>query len=322
MKSKILALLLNAGTSYLSGETMSENLGVSRAAVWKVIRQLREEGYEIEAVPRKGYRLVSQPDRLSQDCLTPFLPTDFSFGPIRYFTSTPSTNDEAKAIAWDSQEGTVIIADEQTQGRGRRGRNWHSPAYKNIYLSLILKPEIPIQKAPLFTQMAAAAVWEALSPDMPNLQIKWPNDLISDGKKICGILTEMSGEMTGLHYLVIGIGINVNTEARDFPKELHETASSMLLETGRVHSRQQLAAHVLLKLQEHYKHVLATGSFERSLDICREQSNLLGTPINIHERNQVRPGKAIEIDPNGFLVVETDEGLEQLSSGEVSIRKA
>ena len=322
MKSKILALLLNAESSYLSGETMSETLGVSRAAVWKVIRQLREEGYEIEAVPRKGYRLVTQPDRLSPDCLAPFLPADFAFGPIHYFTSTPSTNDEAKSIAWDALEGTVIIADEQTQGRGRRGRNWHSPANKNIYISLILKPEIPIQQVPLFTQMAAAAVWEALSLELPDLQIKWPNDLMVNGKKICGILTEMSGEMTGLHYLVIGIGINVNTEASDFPEDLREIATSLRLETGQALSRQKLAAQVLTSLADHYHSVMESRSFERALAVCRAQSNLLGTGINIHERDQIRPGKAVEIDHNGFLVVMTEKGLERLSSGEVSIRKA
>jgi len=322
MKSKILALLLDAGSSYLSGEAMSETLGVSRAAVWKVIRQLREEGYKIEAIPRKGYRLVSQPDQLSPDCLAPYLPTDFQLGSIHYFASTPSTNTEAKAIAWDAPEGTVVIADEQTQGRGRRGRSWHSPANKNIYISLILKPDIPIQQVPMFTQMAAAAVWETLSQELPGLKIKWPNDLMINGKKVCGILTEMSGEMTGLHYLVIGIGINVNTESSDFPKDLRDIASSLRLEAGKPLSRQKLAAQLLVSLNDHYRSVIESGSFERALAVCRAQSNLLGTAINIHDRDQIRPGKAVEIDQNGFLVVETEKGLERLSSGEVSIRKA
>lgn len=322
MKSKILALLLDAGTDYLSGEAMSETLGVSRAAVWKVIKQLREEGYEIEAAPRMGYRLVSQPDLLSPDCLAPYLPADFPFGPIHYFPSIPSTNTYAKSIAWDSAEGTVIITDEQTQGRGRRGRNWHSPANQNIYLSLLLKPEIPIQQVPLFTQMAAAAVWEALSPELPKLEIKWPNDLMVNNKKICGILTEMSGEMNALHYLVIGIGINVNTTAEDFPDELKPIASSLRLETGHPLSRQKLAARILEQLANHYKTVLDTGSFETALSVCRAHSNLLGEKINIHHRDGIEAAQAMEIDADGFLVVETDKGRQRLSSGEVSIRKA
>jgi BirA family biotin operon repressor/biotin-[acetyl-CoA-carboxylase] ligase len=321
MKSKILELLQQAGNAYLSGQAMSETLGVSRAAVWKVIGQLREEGYQIEAVSRKGYRLVHRPDRLSPDCLAPYLTKDCPLGPITYFASTPSTNDEAKAIAWDAAEGTVVVADEQIKGRGRRGRNWHSPAYKNIYLSLILKPDIPMVQVPLFTQMAAAAVWEALSPDLAGLKIKWPNDLMVGSKKICGILTEMSGEMNAIHYLVIGIGINVNTDPSDFPDELSPIAASMKMESGHAHSRQQLTARVLDRLAQHYQTVQATGSFETALAVCRAQSNLLGTNINIHKAQGMESGHAIDIDPNGFLVVETASGEERLSSGEVSIRK-
>jgi BirA family biotin operon repressor/biotin-[acetyl-CoA-carboxylase] ligase len=321
MKSKILEYLQDTESDYLSGEAMSEMLGVSRAAIWKVIHQLREEGYEIEAVPRKGYRLIHQPDRLSPDCLAPYLQPENSIQPLIHFASISSTNDYAKSIALESEEGTIVIADEQTKGRGRRGRNWHSPANQNIYLSVILKPDLPIHRVPMFTQMAAAAVWEALSPDLPGLSIKWPNDLLFEGRKICGILTEMSGEMHALHYLVIGIGINVNTTQEDFPEDLQSIASSLRIETGEPRSRQQLAAHVIERLTYHYKQVIKTGSFETILDICRDHSSLLGETINIHTRDSVEPARAIQIDSDGRLVVETSSGVQHLSSGEVSIRK-
>jgi BirA family biotin operon repressor/biotin-[acetyl-CoA-carboxylase] ligase len=321
MKSKILELLRNAASDYLSGEAMSETLGVSRAAIWKVIHQLREEGYEIEAVPRKGYRLIHQPDRLSPDCLAPYLTPDNPFQPLIHFASIASTNDYAKSIALEAEEGTIVIADEQTKGRGRRGRDWHSPANQNIYLSLILKPDLPIHQVPLFTQMAAAAVWEALSPILPGLTIKWPNDLLFEGRKICGILTEMSGEMHALHYLVIGIGINVNTTAEDFPEDLQAIASSLRIETGAPLSRQKLAVNVIERLARHYREVIKTGSFETALTVCREQSNLLGEAINIHSRDSIESARAVQIDSDGFLVVETASGIRRLSSGEVSIRK-
>lgn len=322
MKSKILELLLKNTSDYLSGETMSESLGVSRAAVWKVIHQLREDGYEIEAVSRKGYRLIHQPDRLSPDCLAPYLTSAALDRPLIHFASISSTNDYAKSIALEAEEGTIIIADEQSKGRGRRGREWHSPANKNIYLSMILKPDLPIQQVPLFTQMAAAAVWEALEPILPGLSIKWPNDLMLENRKICGILTEMSGEMHALHYLVIGLGINVNTVTTDFPEDLRTIGSSLRIETGTVQSRQKLAANVIERLTHHYNHVMQTGSFESALDICRKRSNLLGETINIHTRDSVEAARAIEIDSDGRLVVETASGMQALSSGEVSIRKS
>ncbi len=322
MKSKILELLLNNRSDYLSGEAMSEGLGVSRAAIWKVIHQLRENGYEIEAVSRKGYRLIHQPDHLSPDCLAPYLTPSVPAHPMIHFASISSTNDYAKSIALEAEEGTVVIADEQTTGRGRRGRNWHSPANKNIYLSMILKPDLPIQQVPLFTQMAAAAVWEALEPVLPGLSIKWPNDLLFENRKICGILTEMSGEMHALHYLVIGIGINVNTVTTDFPEDLQTIASSLRIETDTVQSRQKLAARVIESVARHYNHVMQTGSFESALDVCRKHSNLLGETINIHTRDSVEPARAIQIDSDGRLVVETASGMQALSSGEVSIRKA
>lgn len=322
MKSKILELLLKNTSDYLSGETMSESLGVSRAAIWKVIHQLREDGYEIEAVSRKGYRLIHQPDRLSPDCLAPYLTPAALDQPMIHFASISSTNDYAKSIALEAKEGTVIIADEQTKGRGRRGRDWHSPANKNIYLSMILKPDLPIQQVPLFTQMAAAAVWEALEPTLPGLSIKWPNDLLFADRKICGILTEMSGEMHALHYLVIGIGINVNTVTTDFPEDLRTIGSSLRIETGAAQSRQELAARIIERLRHHYRQVIETGSFDTALAICRKRSNLLGKTINIHTRDSVQPARAIEIDSDGRLVVETTSGMQALSSGEVSIRKS
>jgi BirA family biotin operon repressor/biotin-[acetyl-CoA-carboxylase] ligase len=322
MKSKILEYLQDTESDYLSGQAMSQMLGVSRAAIWKVIHQLREEGYEIEAVPRKGYHLIHQPDRLSPDCLAPYLLPENSIQPLIHFATISSTNDYAKSIALESSEGTIIIADEQTKGRGRRGRNWHSPANKNIYLSMILKPDLPIHQVPMFTQLAAAAVWEALSTALPQLSIKWPNDLLYEGRKICGILTEMSGEMHALHYLVIGIGINVNTTQEDFPEDLQTIASSMRIETGRELSRQQLAVQVIERLTFHYNQVIKTGSFETILDICRAHSSLLGETINIHTRDSVQPARAIQIDSEGRLIVDTKSGLQHLSSGEVSIRKA
>src|SRR5690606_22693461 len=199
MKNKILEKLKNSG-DFISGQEISKEFHMTRAAIWKYINILREEGYNIESVPSKGYRLSSLPDLLTYEEIKEYLNTDFIGRSVYYFDSIDSTNKKAKEIAIDESEGAVLIAEEQTQGKGRMGRSWVSPKSKGIWMSIILKPDLEPMKVPKLTLIGAAAVHKALDNMGIKTQIKWPNDILINGKKICGILTEMSGELNMVNY--------------------------------------------------------------------------------------------------------------------------
>ncbi len=319
MKTKVLKALKECD-GYLSGQELCSQLGVSRAAVWKVIRQLEGEGYDIEAVRNRGYRLVGQKNAFGQAELECCL--DGSFGkPVQYYPVVDSTNTRAKALAEEgASHGTLVVADCQESGKGRRGRSWTSPSGVNLYMSLILRPDILPSLASMVTLVAALAVRKGILETAGcETQIKWPNDLVSGGKKVCGILTEMSAELEGIHYIVVGIGINANIDA--FPPEVAETATSIFLETGERISRSRLAAAVMKAFEEYYDQFIEAGSLKNLVDEYNEKMANKDRTVKVLDPAGEYQGVALGINEKGELLVKTDSGhIRRIVSGEVSVR--
>jgi len=221
MKTNTLEVLkmLKENNDFVSGEDISNKLGVSRTAIWKNINSLKELGYVIVSIPKRGYRLISEPDIILKESIMSDLKTDFIGREIYYYKTIDSTNIYAKKIANDSSEGTVVISEEQSMGKGRLGKLWSSPKDCGIYMSIILKPNINVYEAPILTMIAGLSISNALRniTDL-DISIKWPNDIIINNKKVCGILTEMSAEIERINYIVLGMGINVNSQ--DFENDI------------------------------------------------------------------------------------------------------
>lgn len=319
MKHKIIDRL-HEEEGFISGEKLSEEFGLSRTAIWKHVNALREDGYEIESVTRRGYRLISSPDIINYDEIKGELTASVIGKKLIYFQSIGSTNDKAKELAAKAEEGTVIVAEEQTSGKGRLGRSWSSPGRKGIYASIILKPDMEPFNAAKLTLLGAASVALALEDCGIESQIKWPNDIIIGGKKVAGILTEMSCELGIVNYIILGIGINVNQSVEELPPELVDKATSLRIAEGKAIKRKHLLAQVLNRLNELYVQLKETGDIEQALDICRERSAVIGKDIIVVQGRKQRPGHAVSINHDGELMVRFDEGLEQVISGEVSIR--
>ena len=322
MKDMVLRLLKQNGPEYVSGEEICKLLQVTRTAVWKHIQALREDGYEIDARPRAGYLLVAAPDKLYPEEIGEKLATRFFGQSIYYCESTPSTNDLAKELAQKGMpEGTLIVVEEQTGGRGRLGRDWHSPKGKGLWFSLVLRPPVMPSQAPQLTILAAVAMAEAIRGEtgLP-VGIKWPNDLLLDGKKLCGILTEMSAEMERVNHMVLGIGLNVNQDEGDFPADVKQTATSLLLEGGGPLPRVNLLKNVLASLERWYDRWLEEG-FQPVLARWKELSVTLGRSVRIHSLNESWEGWAEEVDEEGALVLRLPDGSHRrVISGEVSLR--
>lgn len=322
MKEKILHLLKENEKNFISGQGISEKLGVSRTAIWKYINVLKEEGYEIESVSKRGYRLVSSPDLLSFEEVSKNLHTKYIGKNIMYFSTIDSTNNKSKELALDgSPNGTVVISEEQTLGRGRLGRNWVSPKYKGIWMSIILKPDTDPMNVPKVTQVGAAAVIKTLNELGIKATIKWPNDIVMNNKKICGILTEMSGELNKVNYVIMGIGINVNIDIEDFPEELKDIATSISHEEGRYLKRKDLVSSLLNNFEILYDEFEKEESINLSVNICRENSALIGKEVKIINRGKESIGRAVDLNDEGQLLVQYSDGkIDKIISGEVSIR--
>ncbi len=322
LKEKVLKLLKDNKSQFISGQEISHQLNVSRTAIWKYINALKEESYEIESVSRKGHKLISTPDILNYEEISEYLTTQYVGREIYYFDSIDSTNIKAKDLAYNNEaDGTVVIAEEQNQGRGRLGRNWSSPKKMGIWMSIILKPQIEPQDAVKVTQVAAAAVWKAIAQMGIKTQIKWPNDIVLNGKKICGILTEMSGELNRLNYLVVGIGINTNTNKEDFPEEIRNMATSIKAETSKEMERKKLLASVLNNFEALYDQLINHSSIEEALIICKENSALIGKNVRLIIKGEVKEVEAMDINEDGELIVKDKEGnTSKVISGEVSVR--
>ncbi|OFI01495.1 bifunctional ligase/repressor BirA [Clostridium acetireducens DSM 10703] len=322
MKNKIIKLLKENKNNFISGQDISNKLGVSRTAIWKGINQLKEEGYEIESVSRKGYKLIQIPDILNYEEIKEYLNTKYIGRNINYFETIDSTNIKAKELALQGEkEGTVIISEEQTLGKGRLGRGWASPKYKGIWMSLILKPNIDIMKAPKITQIGAAAIVKALREMNIKSFVKWPNDIVLNNKKICGILTEMSGELNRISYVIMGIGINVNINKEDFSEEIRAVATSLKEEVGHKISRKELVGKVLNNFEYLYYKFVNEENFKETIDICKSHSALIGKQIKVINNKSTKIAKAVDLNDEGELVVQYENGdMEYLVSGEVSTR--
>src|SRR5919198_2054958 len=247
----VLAFLAEAGDEFVSGEAISDKLGLSRAAVWKHVEALRAQGYRIDAVPARGYRLAGIPDRLGALELRPLLNTHDLGQVVHWHDEVGSTNDLAKALADDgAAHGEVVVAEAQSAGRGRRGRSWPSPPGRNLYLSAVLRPDLPPARAPELTLVASVALCQAVRQADVAASIKWPNDLLVGGRKLGGILLEMAAEPDQIQWVVLGIGVNVNGRPEDFPEEVRPIATSMAIERGRPVPRALFAGAALTAIEE------------------------------------------------------------------------
>ncbi|MCD7834225.1 MAG: biotin--[acetyl-CoA-carboxylase] ligase [Lachnospiraceae bacterium] len=326
MKTTILSMLSDKD-SYVSGQALCEKLQVSRTAVWKIMNQLREEGYEIESVPSKGYRITKRPDRITAEEIISRLHSDWAARQVYYYESIDSTNNEAKRLAEEgAAAGTLVVAEEQVQGKGRRGRSWVTPARTAIAMSLLLRPgqseNVRLQPAhaPMLTLVMGMAV-AAACREVCDVEagIKWPNDVVADGKKICGILTEMSCEMDYINYVVIGIGINTGVE--QFPPELSRTAVSLHTLMGRRPDRAKLIDVCMEKFEQYYDLFMATQDFT----YLQEAYNALllgrGDRVRVLSPGREFEGVSCGIDDRGELLVRREDGtLEKIFAGEVSVR--
>ncbi len=321
IRKRLIDAFTNAGNGYLSGQYLANLAGCSRTAIWKHIEELRKEGFVFEAVKKKGYKIVRTPEKLSQDEISYGLKTNFIGRNIHFEEIVESTQKTAHFLASEgAAEGTVALAEEQTRGKGRMARNWHSPRHSGIWMSVILRPSLPPHQAPQLTLVAAVALVQAieevtgLTPD-----IKWPNDILLNGKKIAGILTEMQADADQIHFVTVGIGINVNQEAGDFPDELKQIAVSLRECLGRKVDRAELVRGVFLKLEKAYLLYLEKGFMPIKL-LWEAYALSLGKEITARTLTGTIKGKARGITEEGVLLIEQQNGeVSRIYSADIEI---
>ncbi len=318
---KLLQCLEAQQGRWVSGQQISGKLGISRTAIWKHVNRLKKDGYEIESVPKKGYCLTRTVDRLDGQDIGGRLRTRTMGRPaLMVLEETDSTNLQAKALAaGGAAEGTVVLADAQTTGRGRRGRHWHSPAGRNIYISIILRPPMNPSQAPRITLMAAVALARTLI-DTAGLQatIKWPNDIMVRGRKLAGILTEISTEMDQVDYVVVGMGINVHIQAVDLPEDIADIATSVAIETGNPIARADLVADLLARFEACYRQLLREG-FIPIMAQWRQLTDIIGRRVFVDVVNTRHLGIVRDVDDDGVLLLEDDQKkLHRIFSGDVT----
>ena len=321
-KEQLLRYLKKEQGRFVSGEKVSSRLAISRSAIWKQISRLKEEGYDIESSPRRGYALRSIPDCLLAGEIREGLNTRLiGRGPIFHFRQTDNTNNQAKALAYEgAPEGALVIAEEQSQGRGRRGRTWFSPHSQGIYATVILRPLIPLSETPKLTLLAAVAAAEALETQtgLP-IRIKWPNDILANGRKLAGILTEIGTEMDAVDFAVIGMGLNVNVPQASFPSDLRYPATSILIETGRPFPRIRLLQSWLEALEKYYS-LLLQGDFDNILSRWKFLTDIVGSRVAVEMPGHRYIGEVQDVDGNGVLILkESDGALQRIFSGDVTL---
>lgn len=321
MRDKVLELL-DSGDDYISGQTICDKLNVSRTAVWKVIAKLKEEGYEIEAVRNKGYKIVAAPKALSANAIkTALNRVGITKYNVVYEDEIDSTNTRAKIMAEEgSPDRTLVVADMQKAGKGRKGRSFESLKGQGVFMTLMLRPDILPKNASMLTIIAATAVRMALHEVYGiDFGIKWPNDIIYDGRKVCGILTEMNTEMDSINYVVVGIGININNES--FSEELSKVATSIKMITGKVQDNRDVLIAKVIKYFEKYYEVFLT---KENLSIIRDDYDPYlvnaGKMVSVIGFKETFEAKAIGIDDYGELIIERDGVRDKVVSGEVSVR--
>lgn len=324
MRKRILELLRNKGGEPLSGEEISRVLEVSRTAIWKHIQALKQDGYNIESVPKRGYILLEAPNRLFPQEILSRLETTWLGRNICYRDEVDSTNSLAKALANEGcPNGLLVVAEAQGAGRGRLARGWISPYAKGIWFSVVLKPPFLPQEASKCTLLAAVAVVKAIN-NIAGVKaaIKWPNDILLLGRKLVGILTEMNAEFGHINYVVIGTGINTNATPEDYPEEVRPLAVSVADAATEDFSRVDLLAAILKNMEELYELAVAEG-FGPVLQEWRKYSCTLGQQVKVIAPDMTYFGRAVDIDEEGLLLVEKEDGaIEKVVAGDVSIRPA
>ena len=321
--AKILSAL-RAHPDGVSGAQLAEQLAISRAAIWARMDELRKVGYDIEASPHFGYKLVSSPDALHADDLRARLGATRIVGrDIQVFEQTTSTNDVVEKLARDGvKEGYVVFAESQTKGRGRLGRVWQSPTHKGLWFSVLLRPNLRPQETTQLTVISATALRRAIKTVTGlTADIKWPNDLLLRGKKVAGILTELSAEVDRVRHIILGLGVDVNQDANEFPGELRPIATSLKLEAGEEISRAELATEVLRELDADYTRICA-GKFSEVADEWEAACVTIGRNVTVHIGDRKFRGRAESLDDDGALLVRTEHGhLERIIGGDVTLEK-
>ena len=321
LSSELLKLLKDDG-GIVSGEQLSRSLGVSRTAVWKHVAGLRADGYRIDALPSQGYQLRAEPDQLQAREIQADLGDDCLLGrQLICCAETSSTNTDAFRLAEEGAvEGTVVLADRQLAGKGRLGRRWESPAGVNLYCSVVLRPQLPPYEAPQLTFLSAVAVARSIVLTT-GLQpaIKWPNDLLLNGRKVAGLLNEMNAETDQVGFVILGIGVNLNMQAEQFPADLRTPATSLMLEAGAPVSRRAFAVHLLRELDQEYERFLQQG-FGPVREEWTRYCNAFGRDVRVLVGTETLQGAFVGIDHDGALLMQLADGrIERILSGDVTV---
>lgn len=322
-RDRVLQILYRKNGECVSSSEITGELGITRSAVFKIINELKKQGFDIESIHHRGYRLGNEKDIISPEIINEIIEKEGKNRRIQYFERVDSTNTFAKKILMEGESyPDIIIANEQEQGRGRLGREFYSPKGTGIYCSFILDPFIKIENSILVTVAASVAVSRAIEKvTNKDTRIKWINDIYIDDKKVCGILTEAVTDFeTGIiGKIILGIGINFNTPSESFPDEITDRASSVFMDDTFGVTRNQLIAQLIIEIDECMNDI----ENDEIIRYYRNKSLVLGKMLEITYFGQEKPiqGKAVDIDRNGFLIIETKNGLLTLNSGEVSIRQ-
>jgi len=321
LADQILNYLYKQRETHVSGQAIADELGVTRAAVWKAVESLRADGYDVESLKARGYRLTGLPDLLGVREITLGLDTRFIGRELHALKEVDSTNTYASRLATgDAPDGTLVVADRQTKGRGRLGRGWVSPAGMNIYTSIILRPRITPAEAPMITLAASIAlVKEVRGLYAVNAEIKWPNDMLIGGRKAAGILTEMSADPDMVRHVILGVGVDVNMPAHEFPKEIRDVSTSIMLALGRRVNRAVLLRSFITEFERCYER-LVSGERAGLLDEWRSLTGMLGRRVRVTGLTGAADGVAEDIDSGGRLLLKSDSGeTVTITSGDVMI---
>lgn len=321
IRKQLLEIFSQSDGEFVSGQMISDALGCSRTAIWKHMEDLRKEGYELEAVRRLGYRIARKPDKVTGNEIHLGLQTEFIGRNIHFEETVESTQKIAARLVYEgAPEGTVVIAEEQTAGRGRLSRPWHSPKGTGVWMSVILRPDIPPQKAPQLTLLAAVSIAQAIEKCTGlSVGIKWPNDILVHSKKTVGILTELQADPDKIHAVIIGIGMNVNQHHEQFAEDIRLTATSLAIETGQEQKRAELIQAILLQMEKLYKQYIAEG-FSIIKLLWESYAISIGKEITARTMTQSIVGTAKGITEDGVLMLEDQDGrVHHIHSADIEI---
>lgn len=318
-RNRLIELLETSDQQFVSGQLLSEKLKISRSAIWKHMKELEKDGYHVEGVSRKGYRIVKFPDKVSENTIQWGLRTNWLGKNIIHKTSTTTTQQIAHQAAQDNAEhGTIVIADEQTKGKGRMNRQWNSTKGKGIWMSIILRPDVLPVMAPQLTLLSATVLADVIAEHTAlTPKIKWPNDILINNQKTAGILTEMQAEQDQIQYVVIGIGINVNQVTEDFDKDIQDKATSLQIQTGHKWNIKDFIQHVLQSFEESYDAFMQNG-FPEVKQKWESYGYRIGEQIKIKTLHKEWKAKFLGIAEDGALLTKTDnDDIKKIYSGEI-----